>query len=114
MDLDAPSAAAATPRSSPRWSPASGSTSRSPAASGTTEWLKRALATGCARVNLGTAALEQAGWCAEMIADYGERIAVGLDVRGSRLAARGWTREGGDLYEDPATGWTGPAAPASW
>jgi phosphoribosyl isomerase A len=61
--------------------------------------LERALATGCARVNIGTAALEQPEWCAEAIGYYGDRIAVGLDVRGNRLAARGWTREGGDLME---------------
>jgi 1-(5-phosphoribosyl)-5-[(5-phosphoribosylamino)methylideneamino] imidazole-4-carboxamide isomerase/N-(5'phosphoribosyl)anthranilate isomerase len=61
--------------------------------------LERALATGCARVNIGTAALERPEWCEQIIADHGERIAIGLDVRGSRLAARGWTREGGDLYE---------------
>jgi phosphoribosyl isomerase A len=61
--------------------------------------LERALGTGCARVNLGTAALEQPAWCAEVIRRYGDRIAVGLDVRGSRLAARGWTRDGGDLME---------------
>ena len=61
--------------------------------------LERALATGCARVNLGTAALERPEWCAEVIDSYGERIAVGLDVRGHRLAARGWTQEGGDLME---------------
>ena len=63
------------------------------------ESLERALATGCARVNIGTAALEQPEWCEEVIAAYGDQIAIGLDVRGSRLAARGWTREGGDLYE---------------
>ena len=61
--------------------------------------LRAALATGCARVNLGTAALEHPEWCARAIAEHGERIAVGLDVRGTRLAARGWTSEGGDLYE---------------
>jgi phosphoribosylanthranilate isomerase len=61
--------------------------------------LDRALATGCTRVNIGTAALERPEWCAEVITRYGDRIAIGLDVRGSRLAARGWTREGGDLYE---------------
>jgi phosphoribosyl isomerase A len=61
--------------------------------------LERALATGCTRVNLGTAALERPEWCAEVIAAHGERIAIGLDVRGSRLAARGWTREGGDLFQ---------------
>jgi phosphoribosylformimino-5-aminoimidazole carboxamide ribotide isomerase/phosphoribosylanthranilate isomerase len=61
--------------------------------------LVRALATGCTRVNLGTAALENPEWTAKAIATYGDRIAVGLDVRGQTLAARGWTQEGGDLYE---------------
>jgi len=61
--------------------------------------LERALATGCRRVNIGTAALEQPEWCDEVIAAYGDRIAIGLDVRGTRLAARGWTSEGGDLDE---------------
>jgi phosphoribosyl isomerase A len=61
--------------------------------------LAAALATGCTRVNLGTAALEDPDWTASAIARYGDRIAVGLDVRGTTLAARGWTREGGDLYE---------------
>src|ERR1700749_1774400 len=63
------------------------------------ETLERALATGCARVNIGTAALEKPDRVAGIIAAYGEKIAVGLDVRGRTLAARGWTREGGDLYE---------------
>jgi phosphoribosyl isomerase A len=63
------------------------------------ESLAAALATGCRRVNLGTAALESPEWCARAIAEHGDRIAVGLDVRGTRLAARGWTREGGELYE---------------
>ena len=61
--------------------------------------LERTLGTGCARVNIGTAALERPDWCAEIIAAHGDRIAIGLDVRGTRLAARGWTREGGDLHE---------------
>jgi 1-(5-phosphoribosyl)-5-[(5-phosphoribosylamino)methylideneamino] imidazole-4-carboxamide isomerase/N-(5'phosphoribosyl)anthranilate isomerase len=61
--------------------------------------LDTALATGCARVNLGTAALESPQWCAKAIAEHGDRIAVGLDVRGTTLAARGWTQEGGDLWE---------------
>ena len=61
--------------------------------------LDAALATGCRRVNIGTAALERPEWCASAIAVHGDRIAVGLDVRGRRLAARGWTREGGDLFE---------------
>jgi len=61
--------------------------------------LERALATGCRRVNLGTAALENPEWTARVIAENGDRVAVGLDVRGTTLAARGWTQEGGDLWE---------------
>jgi 1-(5-phosphoribosyl)-5-[(5-phosphoribosylamino)methylideneamino] imidazole-4-carboxamide isomerase/N-(5'phosphoribosyl)anthranilate isomerase len=61
--------------------------------------LASALATGAARVNLGTAALESPDWVRAAIARYGDRIAVGLDVRGTTLAARGWTKEGGDLWE---------------
>ncbi|TDD69990.1 bifunctional 1-(5-phosphoribosyl)-5-((5-phosphoribosylamino)methylideneamino)imidazole-4-carboxamide isomerase/phosphoribosylanthranilate isomerase PriA [Actinomadura darangshiensis] len=61
--------------------------------------LEAALSTGCARVNIGTAALEDPGWCRKIIASHGDKIAVGLDVRGTTLAARGWTREGGDLWE---------------
>ena len=64
-----------------------------------TETLERALDTGAERVNIGTAALENPSWTAEVIAAYGDRIAIGLDVRGTTLAARGWTKEGGDLYE---------------
>jgi len=63
------------------------------------ESLARALATGCARVNLGTAALENPAWTADVIAEHGDAVAVGLDVRGTTLAARGWTEEGGDLWE---------------
>jgi len=61
--------------------------------------LRAALATGCRRVNLGTAALEDPDWTRSVIAAHGDRIAIGLDVRGSTLAARGWTSEGGDLWE---------------
>lgn len=61
--------------------------------------LETALEAGATRVNLGTAALEDPAWAARVIAQYGDRIAVGLDVRGTTLAARGWTREGGDLWE---------------
>jgi len=61
--------------------------------------LQRALATGCTRVNIGTAALEHPEWCEQVIADHGDRVAIGLDVRGSKLAARGWTSEGGDVFE---------------
>jgi phosphoribosyl isomerase A len=61
--------------------------------------LEAALATGAARVNIGTAALERPDWVRQAIASYGDRIAVGLDVRGTTLAARGWTEEGGELFE---------------
>jgi phosphoribosyl isomerase A len=61
--------------------------------------LAAALATGCRRVNLGTAALESPDWVRDAIAAYGERIAVGLDVRGTTLTARGWTQDGGELFE---------------
>jgi phosphoribosylanthranilate isomerase len=61
--------------------------------------LAAALGTGCRRVNLGTAALENPDWTAAAIARHGDQIAVGLDVRGTTLAARGWTQEGGDLWE---------------
>lgn len=63
------------------------------------ESLKRALDTGCARVNLGTAAIENPQWTAAAIGEYADRIAVGLDVRGTTLAGRGWTKSGGDLWE---------------
>jgi phosphoribosyl isomerase A len=61
--------------------------------------LAAALATGCERVVIGTAALEDPDWVCDVIAGHGEKIAVGLDVRGTRLAARGWTTEGGELDE---------------
>lgn len=61
--------------------------------------LRAALATGAARVNIGTAALEDPRWCDRVVAEYGDRVAIGLDVRGHTLSARGWTRDGGDLFE---------------
>ncbi|MET8848803.1 bifunctional 1-(5-phosphoribosyl)-5-((5-phosphoribosylamino)methylideneamino)imidazole-4-carboxamide isomerase/phosphoribosylanthranilate isomerase PriA [Amycolatopsis sp. NPDC004625] len=65
--------------------------------------LKAALATGARRVNLGTAALEDPEWTARVIGEYGDRVAIGLDVRiteaGHRLSARGWTSDGGDLWD---------------
>ncbi|WP_026922537.1 bifunctional 1-(5-phosphoribosyl)-5-((5-phosphoribosylamino)methylideneamino)imidazole-4-carboxamide isomerase/phosphoribosylanthranilate isomerase PriA [Glycomyces arizonensis] len=62
------------------------------------ETLKRALDSGARRVNIGTAALEHAEWCDRICGEYGDRVAIGLDVKGGRLAARGWTREGGELF----------------
>lgn len=61
--------------------------------------LTAALATGAARVNIGTAALEDPVWCDRVVEEYGDRVAIGLDVRGRTLSARGWTRDGGDLFE---------------
>jgi len=61
--------------------------------------LESALEMGATRINLGTAALENPEWAAAAIARFGDAIAVGLDVRGTTLAARGWTEEGGDLWE---------------
>lgn len=61
--------------------------------------LEAALGTGVKRINLGTAALENPEWAASVIAQYGDSIAVGLDVRGTTLAARGWTKDGGDLWQ---------------
>ena len=63
------------------------------------ESLAAALSTGCRRVNIGTAALEDPEWTARAIAEHGDRVAVGLDVRGTTLAARGWTKQGGDIWE---------------
>ena len=63
------------------------------------ESLAAALATGCARVNIGTAAIERPDWLRSAIAQYGDRVAVGLDVRGTTLAARGWTEDGGELFD---------------
>jgi 1-(5-phosphoribosyl)-5-[(5-phosphoribosylamino)methylideneamino] imidazole-4-carboxamide isomerase/N-(5'phosphoribosyl)anthranilate isomerase len=61
--------------------------------------VEAALRAGARRVNVGTAALEDPAWVAGAIATYGDRLAVGLDVRGTTLSARGWTRDGGDLYD---------------
>ena len=63
------------------------------------ESLAAALATGCRRVNVGTAALENPSWVRAAIAQHGDRIAVGLDVRGTTLSARGWTQDGGELFD---------------
>ncbi|MGH8883458.1 MAG: bifunctional 1-(5-phosphoribosyl)-5-((5-phosphoribosylamino)methylideneamino)imidazole-4-carboxamide isomerase/phosphoribosylanthranilate isomerase PriA, partial [Stackebrandtia sp.] len=60
--------------------------------------LERALAAGAHRVNIGTAALEHPDWCGSVIDRFGDRIAIGLDVRDGQLAARGWTRDGGSLW----------------
>ncbi len=63
------------------------------------ESLNNALSTGAKRINLGTAALENPEWTKKVIQLHEDKIAIGLDVRGRTLAARGWTKEGGDLFE---------------
>lgn len=63
------------------------------------ESLTAALEAGASRVNIGTAALEQPQWTADAIREFGDKVAVGLDVRGRTLAARGWVKEGGDLFD---------------
>ncbi|HEX6075819.1 MAG TPA: bifunctional 1-(5-phosphoribosyl)-5-((5-phosphoribosylamino)methylideneamino)imidazole-4-carboxamide isomerase/phosphoribosylanthranilate isomerase PriA [Micromonosporaceae bacterium] len=63
------------------------------------ESLRSALASGATRVNIGTAALENPQWCDRVVGEYGDRVAIGLDVRGTTLSARGWTWDGGELYE---------------
>jgi 1-(5-phosphoribosyl)-5-[(5-phosphoribosylamino)methylideneamino] imidazole-4-carboxamide isomerase/N-(5'phosphoribosyl)anthranilate isomerase len=63
------------------------------------ESLERALAAGVRRVNLGTAALANPEWVTSAIAEHGDRVAVGLDVRGTTLAARGTTDVGADVFE---------------
>ena len=83
--------------------------------------LERALSTGCARVNLATAALADPAWCTRAIAAHGERVAVSLDVRvvedpadrrstGSPPAAGPPTAA---TCGRPSSGWTGTAAPAT-
>lgn len=62
------------------------------------ESLARVLDAGAARVNLGTAAIENPAWTADVIDRYGDKIAVGLDVRGETLAGRGWTTEGPNVW----------------
>ena len=94
-----PSAAAATASCWPASSASSTSTSSSPAASGTTSRWPRRWPPAAAGSTWAPPRWSRPEWCARAIAEHGDRIAVGLDVRGTRLAARGWTQEGGELYE---------------
>ena len=93
------SAAAATASCSPRWSATLDVEVELSGGIRDDESLDAALATGARRVNIGTAALEDPDWVRAAIAEHGDRVAVGLDVRGTTLAARGWTQDGGDLFE---------------
>lgn len=97
------SGAAPTANCSPTWSASSTCGSSCPGGIRDDASLAAALATGCARVNLGTAALENPQWCARVIAEHGDKVAVGLDVHivdgRHRLRGRGWETDGGDLWE---------------
>ena len=97
------SAAAPTANCWPRWSASSTSQVELSGGIRDDDSLAAALATGCARVNLGTAALENPQWCARAIAEHGDKVAVGLDVQivdgEHRLRGRGWETDGGDLWE---------------
>jgi 1-(5-phosphoribosyl)-5-[(5-phosphoribosylamino)methylideneamino] imidazole-4-carboxamide isomerase/N-(5'phosphoribosyl)anthranilate isomerase len=53
---------------------------------------------GAQRVVIGTAALRDPGFVEETVAKHGDFVAVGLDVRGQTLQARGWTEEAGELW----------------
>lgn len=64
-----------------------------------TDAIAAALDAGAGRVVLGTQALLDPLFVTEAVEWYGEKVAVGLDVRGDRLQARGWTEDAGDLWE---------------
>ena len=55
------------------------------------EVIKQYLDAGVLRVILGTAAITQPGFVGEMVAKYGDKIAVGVDVRDGFVAIKGWT-----------------------
>ncbi|MCL2465555.1 MAG: HisA/HisF-related TIM barrel protein [Micrococcales bacterium] len=59
----------------------------------------RALSTGCARISIGTAALEQPEWCREVLAHLGDMVAISLDVAGEALASHGWREASGNLHD---------------
>jgi phosphoribosyl isomerase A len=61
--------------------------------------VQAALAYGAERVVIGTMALSEPTFVAEVLDLVGPRIAVGLDARGTTLQARGWTEEAGELFE---------------
>jgi 1-(5-phosphoribosyl)-5-[(5-phosphoribosylamino)methylideneamino] imidazole-4-carboxamide isomerase/N-(5'phosphoribosyl)anthranilate isomerase len=61
--------------------------------------LDAALATSATRINLATPALADMSWVQKVIAEFGDRIAVGLDVRGSTLIGRGSSKEVGEWLE---------------
>ena len=94
-----PSGAAATASSSPRSSAGSTCRSSSRAASATPTRSRRRSRPAAAASTSAPRPSRTRTWTASIIAEHGDRVAIGLDVRGTTLAARGWTREGGDLWE---------------
>jgi 1-(5-phosphoribosyl)-5-[(5-phosphoribosylamino)methylideneamino] imidazole-4-carboxamide isomerase/N-(5'phosphoribosyl)anthranilate isomerase len=54
---------------------------------------------GAARVVIGTMALSNPNFVKQVLDELGPICAVGLDVRGDVLQARGWTEEAGNLWE---------------
>ncbi|HWB71081.1 MAG TPA: 1-(5-phosphoribosyl)-5-[(5-phosphoribosylamino)methylideneamino]imidazole-4-carboxamide isomerase, partial [Egibacteraceae bacterium] len=60
--------------------------------------LEDTLAYGASRVVIGTMALEEPAFVAAAVAEYGDKVAVGLDADGTTLKARGWTTSSGDLF----------------
>ncbi len=69
----------------------------------TPEAVEQALATGARRVNLAVTALREPGWVAALVREHGDRIAVGLDVLGDRVVARGSGEDLGPLDDVVAT-----------
>jgi phosphoribosyl isomerase A len=61
--------------------------------------VEASLGYGAERVVIGTMALTDPGFVADVLDRVGPRIAIGLDARGTTLQARGWTEEAGDLFD---------------
>lgn len=55
------------------------------------EVIERYVSAGIDRVILGTAAVEDPEFLKRAVKEYGERIAVGIDVRDGMVAVKGWT-----------------------
>ena len=64
------------------------------------ETVKQYLDAGVGRVILGTAALRDRAFLEEMIRLYGEKIAVGVDIKNGNVAVQGWTEDDGVKYTD--------------
>ena len=61
---------------------------------------------GISRVILGTAAVEDESFLCKALSEYGERIAVGVDLKDGKVAVRGWERQsdwGADAFLEHLT-----------